>query len=59
LQQQQPDAAGSNAVLLAEVLGQKSGFNTTAGKGSYYGGQTVTGSKGFQNDLMDMLGKSM
>ncbi|XP_050062124.1 coagulation factor IX-like isoform X3 [Aphis gossypii] len=56
-QQQQPDAAGSNAVLLAEVLGQKSGFNTTAGKGGYYGGQTVTGSKGFQNDLMDMLGK--
>jgi len=57
--QQQPDVAGSNAVLLAEVLGQKSGFNTTAGKGGYYGGQTVTGSKGFQNDLMDMLGKSM
>jgi len=57
--QPQPDAAGSNAVLLAEVLGQKSGFNTTAGKGGYYGGQTVTGSKGFQNDLMDMLGKSM
>jgi len=57
--QQQPDAVGSNAVLLAEVLGQKSGFNTTAGKGGYYGGQTVTGSKGFQNDLMDMLGKSM
>lgn len=56
---QQPDTAGSNAVLLAEVLGQKSGFNTTAGKGGYYGGQTVTGSKGFQNDLMDMLGKSM
>ncbi|XP_015374911.1 PREDICTED: serine proteinase stubble-like isoform X1 [Diuraphis noxia] len=56
-QQQQPDAAGSNAVLLAEVLGQKSGFNTTAGKGGYYGGPTVTGSKGFQNDLMDMLGK--
>jgi len=55
---QQPDAAGSNAVLLAEVLGQKSGFNTTAGKG-YYGVSTVTGSKGFQNDLMDMLGKSM
>jgi len=59
LLQQQPDAAGSNAVLLAEVLGQKSGFNTTAGKGGYYGGPTVTGSKGFQNDLMDMLGKSM
>lgn len=57
--QQPPDAAGSNAVLLAEVLGQKSGFNTTAGKGGYYGGPTVTGSKGFQNDLMDMLGKSM
>eukprot|EP00102_Acyrthosiphon_pisum_P024858 XP_016662068.1 PREDICTED: homeotic protein female sterile isoform X2 [Acyrthosiphon pisum] len=55
--QQQPDAVGSNAVLLAEVLGQKSGFNTTAGKGGYYGGQTITGSKGFQNDLMDMLGK--
>lgn len=59
---QQPVAAGSNAVLLAEVLGQKSGFNTTAGKGAsavgYYG-QTNTGSKGFQNDLMDMLGKSM
>lgn len=59
LLQQQPDAAGSNAVLLAEVLGQKSGFNTTAGKGGYYSGPTVTGSKGFQNDLMDMLGKSM
>jgi len=57
--QQQPDAAGSNAVLLAEVLGQKSGFNTTTGKGGYYGGPTITGSKGFQNDLMDMLGKSM
>ncbi|XP_025207415.1 uncharacterized protein LOC112603172 isoform X3 [Melanaphis sacchari] len=56
-QQQQPDAVGSNAVLLAEVLGQKSGFNTTAGKGGYYGGPTVTGSKGFQNELMDMLGK--
>lgn len=56
--QQQPMTAGSNAVLLAEVLGQKSGFNTTAGKGAavYYG--TTTGSKGFQNDLMDMLGKS-
>lgn len=55
---QQPVTAGSNAALLAEVLGQKSGFNTTAGKGAavYYG--TTTGSKGFQNDLMDMLGKS-
>lgn len=58
---QQPEATvASNAILLAEVLGQKSGFNTTAGKG-YYGGPAAvqTGSKGFQNDLMDMLGKSM
>lgn len=39
-----------NAALLAEVLGQKSGLNGTV-KG-------VSGSKGFQNDLMDMLGKS-
>lgn len=54
----QPVAAESNAVLLAEVLGQKSGFiNATAGKGYY--GPPITGSKGFQNDLMDMLGKSM
>lgn len=54
----QPVAAESNAVLLAEVLGQKSGFiNATANKGYY--GPPVTGSKGFQNDLMDMLGKSM
>lgn len=45
-------AAGSNAALLAEVLGQKSGFNTSSVA-------TTTGSKGFQNDLMDMLGKSM
>lgn len=55
---QQPVAAGSNAVLLTEVLGHKSGFNTSAG---YYGSAapvTNTGSKGFQNDLMDMLGKS-
>lgn len=64
-QQQQPVAAASNAVLLAEVLGQKSGFNMTAGKGAVaaatagYYGSTTTGSKGFQNDLMDMLGKSM
>lgn len=50
---QQPVAAGSNAVLLAEVLGQKSGFNATSSA------VTTTGSKGFQNDLMDMLGKSM
>lgn len=59
LQQQQPLTTGSNAVLLAEVLGQKSGFNTTGTDKGYYGPTTVTGSKGFQNDLMDMLGKSM
>lgn len=54
----QPVVAENNAVLLTEVLGQKSGFiNTTADKGYY--GPPATGSKGFQNDLMDMLGKSM
>lgn len=57
-EQQQPLAtAASNALLLAEVLGQKSGFNNTAAV--YYAPLTATGSKGFQNDLMDMLGKSM
>lgn len=61
LHQQVPVAAGSNAILLAEVLGQKSGFNATSGGKGYYGSTaaTMSGSKGFQNDLMDMLGKSM
>lgn len=61
LHQQAPVAAGSNAILLAEVLGQKSGFNGTTGGKGYYGSTaaTMSGSKGFQNDLMDMLGKSM
>lgn len=62
LDQQAPAvAAGSNAILLAEVLGQKSGFNATSGGKGYYGSAaaTMSGSKGFQNDLMDMLGKSM
>lgn len=54
-------SANGNAALLAEVLGHKSGFNTSAGtdaKGYYYNNGLATGSKGFQNDLMDMLGKS-
>lgn len=52
----QPSPSG-NAVLLAEVLGQKSGLNGTT-KGYYGVTAAAGGSKGFQNDLMDMLGKS-
>lgn len=62
-QQQQPVVAASNAVLLAEVLRQKAGINNSTVSKGYYGSSTIsptmTGSKGFQNDLMDMLGKSM